>query len=167
MSIPFTVLDIQTALIAMLNADPDIQAIIVDNTNAFAPVLSDDPTTVSQVQNARLAVTLQAESTGDGTGGGSQGGKSESVFTFAVMTYLFDNQRDPVKKQQIIRMTAIVRQVLMHNALRTANGTLQQGQLWYGSFFRPVGGVVSSYFTTGGYRLSVTFLDIYSRMPFT
>lgn len=170
---PYTSLDVQDQMIAYLNADPQIRAIVRNSEDTFNPVLDDDPKpgAITQGENTRLVFTLAAEGEEDATLGASNGGTADVINCYAVMLYVFDGpNRTPAGKRTIVRNTSIVRQALMRHRQGVAvlAGQTTNTQLWWISRFRKQGKDVTIYTTpAGSCRLSITLIELTSRIPFT
>lgn len=163
-----TSIDVQNRLIDLLSADATVQGLFVNlppvtdpvTAPTFNPILVADPTKIDEPTNIQLAVDLMQEGDDDATLGRTQfGGRNKVTLTFGLMVYVFDDNRNPARKQLIQSVTSGLRMAVMrYSAANSVDGSLQ---LWYETSWRKTGsGAVTTYFTDNGKRLSVSLLDV-------
>lgn len=169
----FTAVDVQAALIAKLNADPYVQSVLLDGTLPTAGqnvVLDDDPNprSVAFNEKTRCVLTLSTEAFEDATLGREGGGTADLIQTYTLVYYIYDgDNRVAEHKPLIITNTNILRMAIMRYSQGTgipAGGT-QQVQLWYDIRFQQ--GVTTTYYTPKECRMSITLVQVRSRLPFT
>lgn len=166
----FTALDVEKQMVALLNADPIVQAAIVNPNNVFVPVVRYDPTKVDKLTGTLAVFTLVAEDPVDATLGGIGGGTEEIACTFGLVVYVYEGQNRTLEGHDaLVQATAIMRRSVMRYRQGVSDGSdnVAAGtQLWNRSKFHRAGGSATTYMTPKDYRRSVTFVDLFSRFPF-
>ena len=167
---PVSGVDIQAAVIALLQASPFIAQASLPGDTANTPIFSgqildDDPGAPDVVPGQPLAVDialhLLAEGDGYGTGGPAGSGSRRYITYFALIIYVGQNgKRDPVAKRRLAVLTRACREALMKNNVRVdpANPV----QRWFSNAFKD-DGPATVYQKDSGFRRSVTFINFYSR----
>lgn len=169
----FTAVDVVTQLQAYMDADAWIRANILKADNSYNPTVRDDPSPgeISVIEKTRLVLTVSSEGLDDATMGGESGGTADFMTGVTAMVYYREgDNRSPAGKDAIMRITGIVRMALMRyrQGTGTPAGAAGPTQLWWTLRFRPNSkGDVTTYFTPKGARVSITQIDLVSRIPFT
>jgi hypothetical protein len=172
----FDALDVQDAMIAKLQADPYIQSFLINSatpTPAVNTIEDDDstPGSVSAATNTRLVFTLAQDGWADATLGREMGGMVDITNTYAVMLYFSEgggpNRLSGVKRK-LVKATQQLKMALMRYSQGTGvpAGGSQSVELWWTVEFANSGKGTSIYMTPQGCRLSITMVNIKSRMQF-
>lgn len=144
----FTPEDIIDHLIALIKADPQMQAIVHPDN-----VLDDDPTNISMEQGTSLAIVHY----GDGRTDASISETHESRLYLSTIFYVYDKTRDKAKKRLNTRYTTRINDFIWENRVGTKDGT----QLWYLSNMPR--DPATLYYTGANFRQSVTIWCFHSR----
>ena len=180
----FTATDVKYSMVAALNSDAYIQSILLNSAGQFAPfpayaaiwpsgrtqtvVLPDDPQPgdIGGTENTRLVFTLATEGESDMTLGRESGGSALWSMTFAMILYRYEGEtRTFAGKDAIEQMTSIARMAVMRQSQGATSGS--GPKLWFASDFRRIGRDVSTYYTPKNCRMSVTYVELLSRIPYT
>lgn len=168
----FTSLDVQEALLAALNADNFVQSVFQNAATEpqFNPLLDDDPTSVSQDQNAIAAISLSGEGEADATVGALLGGTADVIVSFTAVLYFYEgSNRSAAVKRSLVTAASVLRQAIMRN--RQLSGVPAGGsaaaQLTWACYWRPLMGRLSTiYYPGDGFRVARIGFDMISRIAY-
>lgn len=159
-------LAVQDRLIEVLNSNAVIQTTFLDSNGKFNQVLDDDPLAVSPTEQEKMAVVLVGEVEDDATLGASSSGTYKGTCVFAIMIYLFDDSRangeGSTTKRKLVNDTVKVRVVL--DQIRTDPQNSNGKSMWYLTKYRKP---TTTYHYSDSFRVSITYIEVYSRGRFS
>ena len=164
----YTAVDIETQMIAYLQADAHIQAFLLNSVGAVNTILDDDPKPelIDPTENTRLVFTLAQDGWSDATTGRESGGTVNVINQFAVLLYVYDGlNRNPVNARHLKQWTQELKMALYRysQGQGTPAGASGSTQLWYSLDFPPL---TTKYVTPKNCRISATMVNLYSRIGF-
>lgn len=163
MSDPFSAVDIQAAVIPLLQSFPALTEAQGTTPALFTgQVLDDDPLAADGEGDIKIALHLLGEGDMDVSLGGADNGTRTYCSYFALLVYVGEANKSPVAKRTLSAVSRVAREALMQKAVRQDQSAQR---LWYKNQFKKP--VATLYQNGGAFRRSITFVQFLSRIRTT
>lgn len=165
--------DVQNAFMTILAADSTAQSLF-PTYMTMQSIVPEDPGSVTVQQDKICTATLVAETDADGSGGTgvqtgvagrlitSGGGLINRTYLLGIIVYVSDRTRSTAKKQELVRLTGQIKNVLLkYRSDPDPSRQLGGNSIWYHTLFMP--GRTTTYRKTEAHQQSITLLNIYTQ----